>query len=207
MVQALKEEIRDAIMKSAKREFLKNGFQDTSMRVIAKGAGMSVGNVYHYFRSKEELFGSIVNKKIDQLNALLKKHTNNLLDIGKSVSHVNFSFQHLETFQNLSMVMELTSLFQDLMVDSRIELVLILRKSKGYKYGNSEEDLVEWIEGVVEKKMMFEMNKEHLNSSDQIYVRAIAKGFFESLCELIEQPDSEVDVKGTFEKLIKFYFM
>ncbi|WP_139991206.1 TetR/AcrR family transcriptional regulator [Paenibacillus paridis] len=37
-----------------------NGFQLTSIQDIAKEANVSVGNVYHYFTSKEEIFSEVL---------------------------------------------------------------------------------------------------------------------------------------------------
>lgn len=46
---------RDAILASARREFSENGFEGTTVRKIAAGAGVDVALVYHYFASKDQL--------------------------------------------------------------------------------------------------------------------------------------------------------
>jgi AcrR family transcriptional regulator len=46
---------RTRIVEAALRLFLENGYARTTMRAIAKEAGVSVGNAYYYFKSKEEL--------------------------------------------------------------------------------------------------------------------------------------------------------
>ena len=60
MAQVLKEEVRSRIIASAKKELLKKGYKDASMREIAKGADLTVGNLYRYFDSKEELVNTII---------------------------------------------------------------------------------------------------------------------------------------------------
>src|SRR5436305_14245593 len=47
---------------AAKKLFIKQGFHATSMRNIAARAGTSLGNVYNYYRTKEEILGSIIAK-------------------------------------------------------------------------------------------------------------------------------------------------
>ncbi len=47
---------RAIILNSAAKLFAKNGFDRTSMRDIARHAGLLPGSVYHYFASKAELF-------------------------------------------------------------------------------------------------------------------------------------------------------
>ena len=49
------EQTRDLIAKTALRLFRERGYEATTMRAIATEAGVSVGNAYYYFGSKEEL--------------------------------------------------------------------------------------------------------------------------------------------------------
>jgi AcrR family transcriptional regulator len=49
------EQTRQAILETALRLFRERGFAETTMRAIAKEAGVSVGNAYYYFDSKEHL--------------------------------------------------------------------------------------------------------------------------------------------------------
>jgi AcrR family transcriptional regulator len=46
---------RDAIVRAALELFREQGFERTTMRAVADRAGVSVGNAYYYFSSKEEL--------------------------------------------------------------------------------------------------------------------------------------------------------
>lgn len=52
---AAKRETRTRILDAALRLFQHNGFEKTTMRHIAKEAGMAVGAAYYYFKSKDEL--------------------------------------------------------------------------------------------------------------------------------------------------------
>lgn len=68
MPQVLKQEYRDLILKSALDEFFNHGYNDASMRNIAKNANMTVGNLYHYYKDKEDLFSALVSDTIWALN-------------------------------------------------------------------------------------------------------------------------------------------
>jgi AcrR family transcriptional regulator len=46
---------REAIVDAALELFREHGFEGTTMRAVAERAGVSVGNAYYYFSSKEEL--------------------------------------------------------------------------------------------------------------------------------------------------------
>jgi len=48
-------EMRERIQTNAMVLFDKNGFDSVSIEDIARASGCSVGNIYHYFKTKEEL--------------------------------------------------------------------------------------------------------------------------------------------------------
>ncbi|MBI5884056.1 MAG: TetR/AcrR family transcriptional regulator [Elusimicrobia bacterium] len=53
---------RDRILKAACALFLKQGFNGTSTREIADKAGVSLGNIYNHFSTKEDLFVSLLKE-------------------------------------------------------------------------------------------------------------------------------------------------
>ncbi len=63
--------MRERILSGAKRAFLVAGFRGTNVPAIAAEAGVSVGQIYRYFPSKEELFLSVCQRSTEtQLNEL-----------------------------------------------------------------------------------------------------------------------------------------
>jgi len=52
---ARSEQTRAQIVEAALRLFRERGYAGTTMRAVAEEAGVSVGNAYYYFRSKDEL--------------------------------------------------------------------------------------------------------------------------------------------------------
>jgi hypothetical protein len=51
--QSKSEQTRSLILETALRLFQERGYDKTTMRAIATEAGVSVGNAYYYFESKE----------------------------------------------------------------------------------------------------------------------------------------------------------
>ena len=49
------QQMRHRIRQAALELFAKEGFENVSMEQIAQAVGCSVGNIYHYFKSKDEL--------------------------------------------------------------------------------------------------------------------------------------------------------
>lgn len=64
-------EKREKILSVATREFSDNGFENTNINIIAKKAGVSVGSLYKYFDTKRELFLTVVQSGIRQLEQTL----------------------------------------------------------------------------------------------------------------------------------------
>ncbi len=58
-MQKRKPEIESKIVETARRAFLKEGYDKVTLRGIAREAGITVGNLYHYFKSKDDLYMTI----------------------------------------------------------------------------------------------------------------------------------------------------
>jgi len=63
------EQTRALIVETALRLFRETGYEATTMRAIAKEAGVSVGNAYYYFGSKEELIQAYYDELQEEHNA------------------------------------------------------------------------------------------------------------------------------------------
>lgn len=66
------EEKKIVIENAAKTLFIKQGFHATSMRDITRTAGISLGNLYNYYRTKEEILESIIEKYLLVIDEKLK---------------------------------------------------------------------------------------------------------------------------------------
>lgn len=58
-MQRLKPEIRERVLAAGEAVFAEAGYAGATMAVIASRAGISTGNVYRYFASKDELFDEL----------------------------------------------------------------------------------------------------------------------------------------------------
>ncbi len=68
-----REQRRHEILKAAQRVFFRNGFDKTSMEMIAEECQLAKGTLYLYFKSKEELYVSLVEDGICILDEMMKK--------------------------------------------------------------------------------------------------------------------------------------
>jgi AcrR family transcriptional regulator len=63
---------RRQILDAARRAFLRDGFHNTSMQDVIAEAGLSVGAVYRYFKSKNDLITEIAEEVISGAGAMFE---------------------------------------------------------------------------------------------------------------------------------------
>jgi AcrR family transcriptional regulator len=63
---------RQQILDAAKRCFMRDGFHNTSMQDVIAEAGLSVGAVYRYFKSKNDLITAIAESVINAASAMFE---------------------------------------------------------------------------------------------------------------------------------------
>ncbi|ARF74754.1 TetR family transcriptional regulator [Kitasatospora albolonga] len=69
---AKSEQTRTLILETALRLFAERGYDRTTMRAIAQEAGVSVGNAYYYFSSKEHLVQGFYDRIADEHAAAVR---------------------------------------------------------------------------------------------------------------------------------------
>jgi AcrR family transcriptional regulator len=67
-----KGDIEPRIVAAARRRFEKKGVDGASLRAIAKDAGTSIGMIYYYFPTKDDLFLSVVESTYERVLADLE---------------------------------------------------------------------------------------------------------------------------------------
>lgn len=67
--QRMRDERREQMLSHARRLFAAKGLAATKISDIADNAGMSQGLLYHYYRSKEEIYTEIIRDAFEKMNA------------------------------------------------------------------------------------------------------------------------------------------
>ncbi len=62
---------RERLIRSADRLILQQGFKQTTLSDIADDSGVPLGNVYYYFKTKEDIGRTIVDSRIAAMQTLL----------------------------------------------------------------------------------------------------------------------------------------
>jgi AcrR family transcriptional regulator len=63
---------REEILSAAEKVFAAKGFFPTTMSEIAETAEFGTGTLYKYFKSKEDLYFTLIGEKTDEINRLVK---------------------------------------------------------------------------------------------------------------------------------------
>lgn len=117
-MQIPKDEVRNNIITAAIEEFLVSGYESSSMRTIATNSGITVGNIYSYFSSKDDLFESIVFPTVKQIEGLIlmKLSTDNTITKASA--------------------MEVTSQIMNAFSSNHQEFLILMNSAKGSRYEN-----------------------------------------------------------------------
>jgi len=126
-MQVLKEDVKNKIVDSAVEEFLVNGFENSSLRTIASQAGITIGNIYSYFSSKDDLFNHVVAPAAEALDELL------------SLDFIRYERKHATNLATISR--KICGLF----IENRERFFIIMNGSSGSKYENTKENIVDLI--------------------------------------------------------------
>ncbi len=62
---------REEILSAAEKVFAAKGFFPTTMSDIARKAEFGTGTLYKYFKSKEELYFTLIEEKVEEVNRLV----------------------------------------------------------------------------------------------------------------------------------------
>jgi len=63
---------REEILSAAEKVFAAKGFFSTTMSDIAREAEFGTGTLYKYFKSKEDLYFTLIDEKVEEINPLVK---------------------------------------------------------------------------------------------------------------------------------------
>ncbi|MGN1399627.1 MAG: TetR/AcrR family transcriptional regulator [Erysipelotrichaceae bacterium] len=171
MPQVLKDSVRNSIVESAKKEFMQKGYENTSMRDIAHNCAMTVGNLYRYFKSKEELNKYIIQDVINSLDEMVKQLTDNQFEL------LNDSFVVKSFKKDLQGLVE--KLSDDLanIYFSRPDEFNILILSTHYS-----DQIAQWFRRLVKfiiSNMMSNLNEKEIDTLSRAFSVSIVSGITE----------------------------
>ncbi|WP_231738865.1 TetR/AcrR family transcriptional regulator [Herbaspirillum rubrisubalbicans] len=64
---------REKIVREADRLLYESGYENTSFATIAETVGISRGNFYHHFKSKDDILSAVIGLRLTQRQSLLER--------------------------------------------------------------------------------------------------------------------------------------
>lgn len=94
----------DDFLGAAQQLFAEKGYHATSMEEIARRAEYATGTIYRYFKDKEDLYSSLLEREAQALLEHVEEELSQFRDSRERIkgliqAHVDFYFQHQDFFR------------------------------------------------------------------------------------------------------------
>ncbi len=165
-MQKSKTDIRNIILRAAREEFADKGFKNTSMRKIAGKAGIGVSNIYNYYRSKDEIYCTVLSPLIRTFETLCKQHNSS-------------DYLTTDVFTMKSYQRKMLDDFMVIIREHKMELKLLLFRSDGSSLENFRRDFTDrqTHEGIkYMKRMKAEYPYVNCNISSFLFIQLFPGG-------------------------------
>lgn len=188
-MQYLKDEIRNNIMEEALKEFRNKGYKGASIRTIAKNSSTSVGNLYKYFASKDDLYekliGSVYHKLMTYIN---------------SIDEVELNEKAEDIFYKL--MEKIMEIFQE----NSTELAILLNKSEGSRYENCKSIFINFITRIVTETMEYKLSLQGKKLKDNFIIYIISYDLVESMAIILREKENGAEVRKLITDIIDIFY-
>ncbi|OGO78151.1 MAG: hypothetical protein A2Y23_12250 [Clostridiales bacterium GWB2_37_7] len=190
-MQVLKEEVRKAIHQAALAEFYEKGFKEASMRSIAERGGMTVGNLYRYFESKEDLFYDVISPAYHKIIQLTEEECMDL-------NHPEEGHRFIEHIAN-----ELIAINRV----HRAELLILMEGSEGTRFEGGVEEIKVLLENKFKHNIFPRLMKDDLaNEENDFFVHVLATNIIEGMKYIMKNCEDEIKMCRLIQRFIYYHF-
>lgn len=186
-MQTLKADVEEKIREAAIRVFLKNGFELSSTREIVEAAEVSKGNLYNYFKSKEELFYAITTPFHESFDRFLWA-------ISEHEEPEVFSEENTDR-----MAAEVGKFIRE----NRREFIIILDGSGGTRYADYKDEVIDHLKTHFEKNIKQEFKAK--SREGMSIMQIVAVNFLEALLRIAKCKMRDEDMVHIISLYLKFH--
>lgn len=183
-MQTLKENIKEKILKEASRIFVKVGYDKATMRDIASKSGISVGNIYRYFKNKDGILEELILDFENELNSFAKNIDSKVFADSSQKMCNKFIDELLEVFKKHNVAINMLSQNIANKRFSKFKVVLVVS---------------------VSEKMMMVAKLVKNKSFNKHVARAYATGLLSGIRVIINEYGMQKECKKEIEKDIRTY--
>lgn len=194
MIQHEKDNIKEKIDFAALRVFGKRGYENTKILDIAVDAKVSVGNIYRYYKSKEEIFYSVVPESL--LEKLKNISNNKIIFAEDKESNENKSNYKLQFVDEE---------FIEYVISNKEQVLVMVNGSKGTRYENIKDDIITYMMETVKKHYSKKGNEIIYDSINYSTIRMIYEKLLEMMMNILKELKSSEDIKNSFEIINSYH--
>ena len=192
-MQILKDDVKNNIIEAAVKEFYLLGYEKASMRTIAKAAGISVSNTYNYYKSKEQLFESIIEPVFQQVKAILKS------SLEKSTGQISQG-------DNVSAVIDdIAGMLLQMDDRQRQLLIILVEKSGGTRYEKSREEMVNLLRMHFAEVVRKSSQATQIEESQGYILQIIAANYVDGLLKILTDYRSREWAEENLKTLLTYH--
>ena len=197
MSQYLKTEVQERIQEAALRAFATHGFESTSIAAIAADAGVSTGNVYRYFDSKQTLFDAVLPEAFPRtLKRLVRERVRAL----RGVREVKLA-RRAPTSSYRAASDELV----EFSIANRWRVLLLLERSAGTPYANFASSLVDLlVEGALDHARSLG-HSVRPSASASFALRRIYETFLQSMAAALTLGGDAAETRAAIESYTTYH--
>lgn len=176
VMQLKKKELQMNIQKTALEIFYKKGYLKTKMSDIAKEMDMSVGNIYTYFKNKEELFYTVVPEETilyfeEVILTAIKAYNDILVSQKESADFFTLIEKQMS-----------------LITGNYREVVIMLDKNEGTIYEGMKERLIsKMTEDRILKGESYTRFKQISDQKSRLFYKIIGQGFLDMILMVLKE--------------------
>lgn len=188
--------VYERVLSCAKSEFLEKGFNDASLRTIARNAKTSTSSIYTRFSDKEGLFKALVYPVVDRLKAWF---------VNQQEDFSAFSPQNQKE-QVFSYSDERLTEFVNYVYGNLDLFVLLLLKSEGTEFSRFIHDLVEadvaytvrFLEATGYAETVF-------SKASAEFLHILSNAFYSGIFEIVVHSMTKEEALSHVHKLRRFF--
>lgn len=190
------EGVYERVLECAKEEFLKNGYKDASLRIIATNANTTTGSIYTRFGDKEGLFTALVEPVAKEMLEIFYNRQETFHSLDKETQRITMPQYSSKSMDELL----------DYMYLHFDTFRLLLDSSYGTKYHNFIDEMVK-LEVEYTYKYMEVIGCESIRRGifTEDFMHIITTSYFEGIFEVVRHNMQKDEAKKYINMLITYH--
>lgn len=188
-MQYLKDEVKNRIIEETLKEFNLMGYKGSSVRNIAANSGTSVGNLYKYFKNKDDLYENVIGTVYSKLMSYIVQ------------------FKSVEFNNKTQMIFnELMDKIIEIFEENSIELSVLFNKSQGSRYEDCKEVFIDFVTRIVTENTKYELSLRGKKLKDNFIIYLLSYSLVESIGIILEKKQDGEEVRKLTQELIDIFY-